>query len=538
MLNLEWINSYVYKHMWASLYSNTYKQTRLSFKYPDGAEYHASNLLEVDMGKAGGYMLGLYNTLVEHKPVEYYYNLICLNKQMTRAELEDELKTNVKDTVSSTNVLFNYLIIRNFQSAQNYKDLLNDLTQVLPELGEKLDVSPAFHFGGSEWIYFNKETNVITFVTDSPNRKWCDIDRLIYLAMSYKGMFINDWFKDVALNLIMTTSEVDTLYDNELYNNYTVGFYCHNWSGHYYCMPPAEAGTYNNISEELDELMSYVARKLLELDWSEAYKKEQSEMYLKVFKDTREENVIKDVESLRRNIADIEKSLRECYTKLHEKEMTLLGYQTCQGESNPAMEFMDYIETIKDNINLKVHPDQYSFKFTVKSLCKNFDPDVAEMVLSNDRWLETHPLLAELKDCFLTDKARLIFTTDFLMNSNNFSNDRNSVTEEALPNPHINRYNCFGDNAPHISKALSTSNYIQALQTIIEATKNINFNDSTVMSGLEQDLGYALDKGTKCIKLKDGRELTLGEYREERTHDQDISQSECEEGTAEESTAS
>lgn len=111
---------------------------------------------------------------------------------MTRAELEEELKTHVKDILANTDVLFNYLIIRNFQSAQNYKDLLNDLTQVLPELGEKLDVPPAFHFGGNEWIYFNKETNVITFVTDSPNRKWCDIDKLIYLAMSYKGMFIND----------------------------------------------------------------------------------------------------------------------------------------------------------------------------------------------------------------------------------------------------------------------------------------------------------------------------------------------------------
>ena len=538
MLNLEWINNYVYKHMNPHFEACAYKQTRMSFKYPNGDEYHASNLLEVDMGKAGGYMLGLYNTLVNHEPIKYYYNLICLNKQMTKAELEEELKTNVKDILEKPERLFNYLIIRNFQSAQNYKDLLNDLTQVLPELGEKLDVSPAFHFGGNEWIYFNKETNVVTFVTDSPNKKWCDIDRLIYLAMSYKGMFINDLFKDIALNLVMTTDTMDILDENDSYHTYTIGFNCPDWSGYYYCMPPAEAGTYNNISEELDELMNYVAKKLLELDWTEAYNKEQSEMYLKVFKDNRETSIAKEVESIKRNISDYERSLREYYTKLHEKEMTLLGYKISVGETTPAIEFMNYIETIKDNAHLKVNPNQYGFKFTVKSLCKNFDPDVAEMVLSNDRWLETHPLLAGLKDCFLTDEARLIFTTDFIMSSDSYSNNRSSVTAEALPNPHINRYNCFGDNAPHISKALSTSNYIQALQTIIEATKNINFNDSTVMSGLEQDLGYALDKGTKCIRLKDGRELTLGEYREEKANDQDIPQPECEEGTAEESTAS
>lgn len=71
MLNLEWINNYIYKHMNPRLGSNTYKQTRMSFKYPDGEEHHAANLLSVEMGKAGGYILALYNTLVKHEPVEY-----------------------------------------------------------------------------------------------------------------------------------------------------------------------------------------------------------------------------------------------------------------------------------------------------------------------------------------------------------------------------------------------------------------------------------------------------------------------------------
>lgn len=50
-----------------------------------------------------------------------------------------------------------------------------------------------------------------------------------------------------------------------------------------------------------------------------------------------------------------------------------------------------------------------------------------------------------------------------------------------IPQPHLTIYNCWGDNAGMIRKALSDSEFLGAINNILIATQNINFTDYTVL---------------------------------------------------------
>lgn len=535
--------------------ANKYKQTRLGFKYPDGTEVNTMQLFRVDSFKQGRLMIGLYNTFVDGpKITNADYNLVCLNQKMTKQELIDILQTSTIQTiVDDTSVFFNYIIIRNYDSAQNYKDALTNLNEYVPGLGDKVDNVLGIHFGtGYECIYFNKETNVITFVTDSPDQSFCAVDKLTYMTMYYKGYLEDAFIKDLCLNLVMTTDAIDILYNEGFYyDRFTWGLNVPgNGSTLVFMVPAIEwrgdaAATvfgdrYEDLKDTIDtvyQCMKYVQEKLLAIPGIiDRINDQIFNEFDNVLKDNQKENLENSIRNKKQRIESDEQSLRNQYRALAELEAQLLGYRTRDAQDTPANMFKNYFKTISKNvavpISLGTNYGEKTLKFKVSSLCTAFNPELASKLLTNESLNDTYPIMQSIKDCFLTDNARVLFNTEFEFNSNHYYASDVRHVEDAMPNPHLGRYNCWGGNGAYIEKALAECNYIQAWQTMKDACSALNFGDSPVMSAFESYLKEAKEKDIKCIQTKDGKVLSINEFLGGQD-EKDLSQSESDEGTTE-----
>ena len=75
-----------------------------------------------------------------------------------------------------------------------------------------------------------------------------------------------------------------------------------------------------------------------------------------------------------------------------------------------------------------------------------------------------------------------------------------------MPNPHIDRFQCIGDNEPVINQCIAKSDFVGAVDQCVAATLNFNMADSTVMG----TFGRMLNKGgdytpnIKAFELPDG----------------------------------
>lgn len=162
--------------------------------------------------------------------------------------------------------------------------------------------------------------------------------------------------------------------------------------------------------------------------------------------------------------------------------------------------------------------------FAVKDYLSYFDREMAESVIKNKSSVayrfngasynkeKVEKLLREL---FVSDDPQLrikicaAYRLDIgsgisCQTSHAFGPDFN----DAIPNAHINRYNCLGDNVRVINEMITEGNYIVALEQCVSSCKSLNFSDGIV---LEDFFGtfYAGHSGNnRCIELPDGRVVT------------------------------
>lgn len=81
----------------------------------------------------------------------------------------------------------------------------------------------------------------------------------------------------------------------------------------------------------------------------------------------------------------------------------------------------------------------------------------------------------------------------------------------ALPHPHLFYYGCLGANEPYINQYLRKGDWDMAIDQSVQAAKNINFGDSTVVGNLMDRLFTDL-KNCKFLILPDGREMNPVEF--------------------------
>lgn len=119
---------------------------------------------------------------------------------------------------------------------------------------------------------------------------------------------------------------------------------------------------------------------------------------------------------------------------------------------------------------------------------------------------------------FADEKAVLRTECAFrLINLNGIEPLRSTVSglfnKKTLPHPHLYNYACLGNNKGYIDKFLRQGDWDMAIDQTIQAAKNLNFGDSTVVGGFMDKMfcGY---ENFKFIILPDGTEMSPVEFEE------------------------
>lgn len=210
----------------------------------------------------------------------------------------------------------------------------------------------------------------------------------------------------------------------------------------------------------------------------------------------------------------------EGYMKEYRKVQTMrFGLLAQQKECGGCGELTDYILSnkqvdIKDVVGTKID-------FVVRSYIDNFDPDIFEILVGNDRGAfyvdyynereydgpDTEDKRTLMKAIFDTGKVKLrvcaAFTIDSAIGSGHGCRDYafRSEYDTYTPNQHIQHYACLGNNAPHIDRALRDNDYITAIEQCISVTRNMNMAEPNTISLFMRRIYNDLQK---CLELPDG----------------------------------
>ena len=175
-------------------------------------------------------------------------------------------------------------------------------------------------------------------------------------------------------------------------------------------------------------------------------------------------------------------------TKLEEQ---LLGMRT-KGAGEAVNTFIDYVLNYKaDTVIDVLTQSDSSLVFVIKTPLLYFNKSHFEYYKDSTRSncytdapKETQELI---KDLFLNNKYTLMMTNSVRIEFNKYTVAHISVTEyaldyiqEGMPNPHMFRFNCWGNNEPLIRQALKDREYITALEQIVGAVSGLNISDSAV----------------------------------------------------------
>ena len=91
-------------------------------------------------------------------------------------------------------------------------------------------------------------------------------------------------------------------------------------------------------------------------------------------------------------------------------------------------------------------------------------------------------------------------------------------------NPHIGRYNCFGQNGPELINLLQQGRWEEFIYCLKATLGNINFNDTTVCETyFDEMISESEDSYIWAINKSTGEELTLGdliEMQEKELHNE------------------
>ena len=173
-----------------------------------------------------------------------------------------------------------------------------------------------------------------------------------------------------------------------------------------------------------------------------------------------------------------------------------------------------------------------NLSITLKTELFNYDETLVNKIYERNGFLKKYGALSNwiIKKCFIENELALLTQTtieiDFRETRIAYYGDWDSWHEQNMPyNPHIGRYNCFGQNGPELINLLQQGRWEEFIYCLKATLGNINFNDTTVCDAYFDDMIlqsedsyiWAIDKTT-------GVELTLGdliEMQEKELHNEE-----------------
>lgn len=228
----------------------------------------------------------------------------------------------------------------------------------------------------------------------------------------------------------------------------------------------------------------------------------------------REEREILD---LNNKISELEERISSILRDRYERQLALLGLREKIERGDGCGELGDYFSSNKNLFFAGIKDD--GFSFVTKGYLSYWDDDLAERVISN-KASYLYSGCSDNRDdfqllyraVFIDRKIRLRVCAAFRIARNDRVYRYKLYSFPAgefgtyMPNPHIDRFQCIGDNETVINRCIIDRDFIGAVDQCIAANLNFNFADSTVMGTLSRVLNKSGDytPNIKAFELPDG----------------------------------
>ena len=170
----------------------------------------------------------------------------------------------------------------------------------------------------------------------------------------------------------------------------------------------------------------------------------------------------------------------------------------------------------------------HEMKFWAKTTLSNFDRDMVEQLLGTESREERSSLYYDgpssmnsadrdllYKAMFVDERVRLWMCGLFTLDDEELKiRAHNTFTpcpemHDCMPNPHLYRHACMGDNQRYAIEALESGDYVLAVEQAVGSVASVNLNEHATTEPW-MDMLFKDDYG-KCWELRDGRRVKFSE---------------------------
>lgn len=220
------------------------------------------------------------------------------------------------------------------------------------------------------------------------------------------------------------------------------------------------------------------------------------------------ENINRNITSMQHTIQDNEERLIEQYRRLDEYIAQKLGYESKKlAKDEDVTEVMDFINRNKYIQGLHILKSLYNnnteyLQLEVHAPITIYEIEPLERQLNNlingiDATELRTKILKAFERIFIKEEFQMICETFVKIDVHNSTVDASKDANrkqysdyQKLPQPHLTRFNCWGDNKYVISKYFNDSDLIGVINSVVIAAQNINFTDTTVLKNWLEAISY------------------------------------------------
>lgn len=275
-------------------------------------------------------------------------------------------------------------------------------------------------------------------------------------------------------------------------------------------------------TQEMDEAISSKNQEALfqaveqvfitfEVDKQKADFKREIVKFKSFYQENEKGRTERRIRELTRNIKAMTENLIKSQRQLKEAQLHQIGLDKSSYDENLQM-FLDNLVFYEDKItHLKV--EQNVIYCQVVQPLQFFSQEEWDMVKFG---LSGSENAKEIYEAVFGGEYTLYFEQGFILtyeNSMSISRWRDHRKTRGIPNPHMERYDCWGDNQALIVKCLNEYDLTMAFAQIMSAIAGINVSDSPVFNQLAEYFDSYTD--IPCLQNNTtGEMLTINQYLE------------------------
>lgn len=227
-------------------------------------------------------------------------------------------------------------------------------------------------------------------------------------------------------------------------------------------------------------------------------------------------------ERIMRDIQEYNNSIARSFDKKREIDIKILGLEQKIEQGQGESEIMEYFLCNK-KLFLEEVTDR-TMTFCAKDYLTYFDEDMAKRIINNktsyiyrpggyDRsnYIPAEDMKMLMTALFIDQTLRMKICATYKFELGSRVSGISHYTypsdcDDCMPNTHIDKYSCLGNNERAINECLKKNDYIGAIEQSISSCKGMNFADSVVMRVFMERM-YGVDGYThnRCIELPDGK---------------------------------